>query len=189
MHKPDSTPPIEYLLDYYNKNLSYQEDGTFIRTTRTSNNIKIGDVAGGRSGNDYININLGKYNGKSVLFGAHRLAFLIHHGYLPYDVEHKDLDKSNNRINNLRPSSRSQNNANKPKQRNNTSGYKGVFWNKQVKKWLAYTKQYGKQIRIGWFNNKIMAAHAYDAKALELFGEFARLNFPPSKDCAKNALM
>jgi HNH endonuclease/AP2 domain len=178
MHKPDSTPPIEYLLDYYNKNLAYQEDGTFIRTTRTSNNIKIGDVAGGKSGNDYININLGKYNGKSVLFGAHRLAFLIHYGYLPYDVEHKDLNKKNNRINNLRPSTRSQNSANKLLQCNSTSGYKGVSEVVASGKWRAYAKKDGRQIYLGMFATKEEAARAYDKKVLELFGEFARLNFP-----------
>lgn len=64
------------------------------------------------------------------------------------------------------------------KQKNNTSGYKGVSYNKRDK-YQAKIK-FNKQIHIGYFEDPIRAAKAYDAKALELFGEFAQLNFPES---------
>ena len=56
---------------------------------------------------------------------------------------------------------------------NNTSGYKGVYWKTQRQKYVAQLRLSGRNYHLGYFGNPIDAAKAYDAKAKELFGEFA----------------
>jgi hypothetical protein len=92
-------------------------------------------------------------------------------------IDHKDLNGLNNQRDNLRVCTSSQNLQNAPRKSNNTSGFKGVSWNKEKKRWVAKTKFNGKYVFIGRFRKKEDAARAYDKKALELFGEFARTNF------------
>ncbi len=93
-------------------------------------------------------------------------------------IDHKDRNPLNNTRHNLRFSTQSQNCANTIKRNKEfTSIYKGVYWAKTRNKWIAQIKIDRKAIRIGGFNSEIEAAKAYDKKALELFGEFAVLNF------------
>ena len=68
---------------------------------------------------------------------------------------------------------------NRTLQSNNTSGFKGVSWNKQNKKWMAYIKKRNKWFYLGCFENKEWAAKVRDEKAKKLHGDFSRLNFPP----------
>lgn len=92
------------------------------------------------------------------------------------EVDHANRNGLDNRRDNLRAATSSQNGANKEMHRDNTSGFKGVFWNKA--KWNAHVRFNNKSVYLGRFDDPVEAARAYDAKALELFGEFARLNFP-----------
>jgi hypothetical protein len=96
-------------------------------------------------------------------------------------VDHKDGNGLNNQKNNLRLCSYSQNSQNSKRPSHNTSGYKGACWSKGSNKWQAYIKLNGKCIHLGYFTCLLKAARAYDLKAKELFGNFARLNFPESK--------
>lgn len=89
--------------------------------------------------------------------------------------DHKNGNKLDNRKCNLRQATNSQNMWNSCKQKQNTSGYKGVF--KHRDSWAARTSFHNKPIHIGTYSTKEEAARAYDEKAKELFGEFARLNF------------
>ena len=70
-----------------------------------------------------------------VMYKAHRLVFLYHHGWLPDQVDHANGNKSDNRVENLRAADNSKNGMNRGMLRNNTSGAKGVFWDKTHKKW------------------------------------------------------
>lgn len=90
-------------------------------------------------------------------------------------IDHINGDKLNNLESNLRIATYQLNNANSIISKNNTSGYKGVRKTKNNKYW-AYIKYNYKQIFLGSYNTKIEAAKAYNKKALELWGEFARLN-------------
>ena len=72
----------------------------------------------------------------------------------------------------------SQNMMNRTKAEQTTSKYKGVHLNPKLNKWAVEVKCEGKRINLGLFENEEEAARAYDAKALELFGEFAAINFP-----------
>lgn len=94
------------------------------------------------------------------------------------EVDHIDGDSLNNRRSNLRIVSHAQNNMNKVLQSNNTSGFKGVSWNRNAGKWSASIKKRNRKRHIGLFASREEAARAYDDAARELHGEFARLNFP-----------
>lgn len=107
---------------------------------------------------------------------AHHLIWLLVYGRLPEaDVDHRDLCRSNNRLENLRDATRTQNNGNLRKRASNTSGFKGVT--AHGRKWVARIGRDWKHHYIGIFSTPEEAAIAYDAKAVELFGDFARTNF------------
>ena len=84
-----------------------------------------------------------------------------------------------NRKANLRLATRSQNCMNKPfiKTKPFSSKYRGVCWSKSVKKWNVQIGLHGKRIFIGYFNNEISAAKAYDEAAKLYHKDFAVLNF------------
>lgn len=88
------------------------------------------------------------------LFGkkcfAHRLAWLLHYGEWPSQpIDHINGIKTDNSIRNLRLCSLSQNQFNKPTQKNNTTGVKGVYWNKRDKRYVASVQFNGKKIQCG----------------------------------------
>ena len=91
-------------------------------------------------------------------------------------TDHKNHNGLDNRIRNIRPCTRSQNQHNRLPQKNCASKYKGVGRNGNGKRWLSRIYLNNKKIYIGVFDDEIEAAQAYDAKALELYGEFAYLN-------------
>ena len=93
-------------------------------------------------------------------------------------VDHRDHNGLNNRKTNLRLCTKRQNDHNRRPRAGKTSRYKGVYWNKGAKKFVAQIYIKGKKIWLGYFTDEIEAAKAYDKKAAELFGEFAYLNFP-----------
>jgi len=94
------------------------------------------------------------------------------------EPDHISGNRLDNRKQNLRPATRSQNLMNKGMQSNNQSGYRGVHWFKHASLWTAKIQKNRQVTHLGYFHTPEEAAHAYDGAARELFGEFARLNFP-----------
>jgi hypothetical protein len=90
-------------------------------------------------------------------------------------VDHINRNTLDNRRENLRLATQSQNQANRGKPSNNTSGYKGVRWHKTAKKWVAQIKFKKLYFYLGSFDKPEEAYAAYCAKAKELYGEFANL--------------
>ena len=86
-----------------------------------------------------------------------------------------DMDRGNNRIENLRLATRTQNNVNRFYNKG-VSKYQGVVYHTKNKKWIAQIGYDNKGLYIGSFENEEDAARAYDKKAVELFGEFAYTN-------------
>lgn len=93
-------------------------------------------------------------------------------------VDHIDHNPLNNQRSNLRVCTNSQNQANRIKTERKTSSFKGVSWHNGANKWHARIYYNSRPLSLGLFNSEISAAIAYDEKALELFGEFALVNFP-----------
>ena len=94
------------------------------------------------------------------------------------DVDHRDYDGLNNRRGNLRLATRSQNMANARMRSDNSTGFRGVGWHRQMERWRAYVRVDGRLRSLGLHDAPEDAARAYDAAAREAFGEFASLNFP-----------
>lgn len=115
---------------------------------------------------------LGK-NGKRTTISMHQVIL----GTAPgMHTDHIDGDGLNNTRNNLRICNASENARNRQAGRNNKSGYKGVFWNPQNKRWRAKITHMGKGIWLGSFGTPEEAAAAYDRAAIKLHGEFASPN-------------
>lgn len=108
-------------------------------------------------------------------YPAHHLAWLYVHGvWPPTKLDHKSTDRDDNRLENLRPASTSQNGANAKRAAHNTTGFKGVSRVKANGRFAAFIKVNGRSRRVGEFDTPEEAHAAYVAAAREAFGEFAR---------------
>lgn len=146
--------------DYNDGSLYFKED--------KPNQINKGDKAGGMNSTGY---HLVRFKGKRYLL--HRLIFLMHNGYLPKYVDHIDNDPLNNRIENLRECTFSENRCNTKKAKNNTSGEKGVVWNEKENKWVVRISKNGVRYYVGRFTDFESAKAAIRIKRKELHGNFA----------------
>jgi len=143
------------------------------RNNQTSRILKLGVNIHG-----YLKVNLRKDNIPKTC-SIHRLvaeAFL-ENPLNKKSVDHIDNNRKNNMLSNLRWATSKENCANRSKRENTSSSYKGVSFNKEKQKWLVQLRTNGKKYHIGYFNNEQDAARAYDEKAIEFFGEFAKINF------------
>ncbi len=125
------------------------ETGIFTWKVRAANRIRSGDVSGHKNKKSYIVIGI---DGKS--YKAHRLAWLYVYGYFPKnDTDHIDRIKHHNWIKNLRDASRACNLRNCGNRKNNTSGIKGVCWDKKMEKWMARIAINGKDKHLGRYKD------------------------------------
>ncbi len=128
---------LKDLFNYDNGNLIWKngpKSGLVVGYTRLPQNYR------------YIGLN-------SRYYLVHRLIYLFHHGILPKYIDHIDNDVSNNRIENLRECTLSQNSLNAKKSKLNKSGYKGVSFYKSRNKWCAKTS-INKKVYRKFFINK-----------------------------------
>ena len=109
--------------------------------------------------------------GKKVCVYLHRVIMDAPTGV---DIDHINGDTLDNRRANLRMASHGENIRNSKKPQNNTSGFKGVYWHKQAKKWLAQIKCEAKHHYLGLFDTAEEASLVYETAARKLFGEFYR---------------
>lgn len=137
-----------------------------------------------RDGNTYYAIRAIPKDGKQTSISMHREILKTPKGMY---TDHINMDGLDNRRDNLRICTRSQNQMNSEKHKNNNSGFKGVCWHIGIKKWMAQIKVDKKQICLGYFENKEEAALVYNEAAKKYHGEFAKLNnILGGEDCAGN---
>ena len=117
----------------------------------------------------YWRIKLNKEN-----YQAHRIIFAMHHDFMPEFIDHIDGDTSNNKIENLREATRTQNFQNSKKTIRNKSGVKGVFWHKIKNRWIARVSVNGKEIHVGTFTDLDEATKAVKQFREKHHGEYAR---------------
>jgi len=107
-------------------------------------------------------------------YKAHRVIFLLHYGYLPKIIDHIDGNPHNNKIENLREATQSQNLMNAKLRKNNTSGFKGVSFLENKKKWLAQADLNKKHYYLGIFDTKEQAINAANEFRKQHFKDFFR---------------
>jgi hypothetical protein len=172
--------PNKAILDYIKATFSYDPLTGII--------TKDGKKIGARNGEGYINILIKAPNpiGDGSIFllqtRGHRIGWFLEYGEWPdLDIDHIDRNTSNNQLANLRLATMAQNilNSRIKDKSKYSSQYKGVRFNKDGRKhpWEARLTIMGKSCWIGGFLTEEEAARAYDAKALEHYGEYALLNF------------
>lgn len=159
--------------EYLKEILHYEEStGHFYWKKRLSIRVSIGALAGHVSKvSGYVELRI---HGK--MYRGHELAWFYKTGEFIKWVDHKNGIRHDNRWANLRRSTQAQNNRNKSMSKNNSSGFKGVVYVPSRGKFVASICFNYKSIYIGQFDSPVEAAIAYDKKALQLFGEFAKTN-------------
>ena len=135
--------------------------------TRSNKSSLAGQIAGSIHKTGYRHITW-----MNRIHKAHRLIFMLHHGYLPKEIDHVNGDRADNRIQNLREVTRSQNQYNKSMQRN-LSGHRGVSWHKKSNKWAVRVMKDERSHSFGYFDDLELAALVAEEARIKLFGGHA----------------
>ena len=151
---------LKELLDYV--------DGHFVRKVSVQGSPK-GKIVGNFRKGAYLYLVL---DGKRIL--THRAVFAFHNGYFPEFVDHIDGNKQNNRIENLRDVTKSQNGLNRSIHSNNKSGSKNVCWSRSKNSWVVKLNLNKTRIHLGFFEDFEFAdLVAQEARNL-YHGQYAR---------------
>jgi len=130
--------------------------------------VQVGEIAGSITPKGYRYI-----QAKGRKYPAHHLVWYFETGSFPsLFIDHIDGNKLNNHFLNLREVTTKQNNEHRGKQKNNSSGYKGVTFNKRLNKFIAQIQHNSKQLHIGTFDTAFEASQAYEQKAKSLFSHY-----------------
>lgn len=130
--------------------------------------VNVGDKAGRVARTGYVHIGIDRY-----IYSAHRLIFMMFHGYFPKTIDHINGNKSDNRIENLREVTLSQNQMNR-KFGKNSSGVKGVVWHKLNKSWMVQLIIDGKNRYLGSFKDLELAELVVIEARDKYHGKYAR---------------
>ena len=135
-------------------------------------NVKTGKILKARNDKyGYLRVNLYEYR----VMKTHKIHKLVANAFIDNPnnkqcVDHKNNDRTNNDISNLRFATANENQQNSKLSNNNTSGCKGVYFNKRAKKWRAHIQIDGININIGYFDNLEDAKIARVNRANQAFG-------------------
>lgn len=146
------------------------ETGFLTNRVNRGRRAKIGMVCGtGPCPKGYLTVVISKKS-----YRLHRIIWAYVHGEWPEVLDHKDCNGCNNRLKNLRIATKSQNMMNSRKRGDNTSGVKGICWNREKSKWTASLWKNGKQKFLGYFENKNEAIDLLQKTRLQLHGDFSK---------------
>lgn len=154
----------------------YREDGNLVRRVAVRGpggqvGRAIGSMSNGGKMRPEKRYMITKIAGEH--YYVHKLIYLYHHGYMPDQVDHINRNSLDNRIENMRAATGSQNCANRALFKNSTSGIRGVSWDKIHKKWKAYVNFHGKRKNLGYYDNQAQAAKQVEIARNQLHGVFA----------------
>lgn len=144
-------------LEELDRNLDYNPITGILTWVIAKKKTQIGSIAGHvqKDGRRRIKLN-------GVCYLAHRLAWFSNYGEWPNgEIDHIDRNPDNNAISNLRIVTKSQNQWNTGIQKNNKSGFKGVYFHARDKKFIASATNFGKVNYIGRFDSAEEASEAY----------------------------
>lgn len=160
--------------DQVQKIVEYDPATGVFRWRADAGNRRVGGSVAGTPSNQHGRIYI-VMNIAGRMYRAHRIAWLVTHKRWPIgDVDHKNGDPQDNRIENLRECSRSENLCNQKRSARNTSGVKGVHWCAEKRKWAARIRKGGKTYFLGRYATLDEARSAREAASREIHGEFAR---------------
>lgn len=128
-----------------------------------------------KNNSGYSIIDLHK-NKKTKTTTVQKLMQLVFFDNQELEMDHKNMNKTDNRLNNLRLATKRQNRFNSTSRKGTSSKFKGVYWCKHAKKWIARIRVNGEKKHLGCFKGEEEAAKAYDKVALRTHGEYVRLN-------------
>ena len=163
-------------LDYLNSILEFKNGILYNKITRNSRSLK-GNLAGAISSN-YRTITI---NNKPFL--VHRIAYYMVHGNCPDYIDHINNDKLDNRVENLRSVTSTQNQCNHLLKKTNKSGVKGLSWAKTQNKWFACIRYKGKNRNLGYFEDKEMCKEFIQLARELLHGSYANHGYKENLSC------
>lgn len=162
---------LEYNQDYFNSIFGYTNGLLYWKHDR-SDSVRKGKIAG------YLEKSTGyiKVKVDGTIYAVHRVIWVMLNGALDSNIQidHRDMNRSNNLLDNLRVATPTQNKANSNAPATNTSGYKGVRYRNG--KWIAEIRIDKKIVRLGTFSSGEEAFQSYKDAAIEYHGEFARFD-------------
>lgn len=152
--------------------LTYDPETGIFTWDDSRGRCKKGSKAGTLQSDGYIQIRIA-----GVCYYAHRLAWLYINGNWPLqEIDHRNQIKTDNKFKNLREVTRSENGQNRKTLTSNSSGFKGVCWDKRTNKWIARIKLKGKRRHLGYYEKAEDASEAYKKAQEELHTHY------PDKD-------
>ena len=152
------------------KELFEYQDGNLYRKTKIKQ-TNIGDLSGTFDSKGYRQTRI---NGVKIL--NHRIIFLMFHGFLPDYIDHIDGNPKNNKIENLRNVTQTQNCQNQKIPKNNTSGLKNVSWHKLQKKWQVRINVNGALKHFGFYHDIQVAKFIAETMRHKYHQQFSRNN-------------
>ena len=152
--------------DYLKQLFTYKDGDLLWRGHRKG--AKWNAVAGTVNSNGYRRVSV-----DYKLYYVHQLIYFFHHGYIPKKIDHIDGDRLNNKIENLREVTDSENMQNARKRTDNSTGFKGVSLTRN-KRFRAYITVNKKQKWLGVYDSPEEAYGKYCIASKQFFGEFAR---------------
>jgi hypothetical protein len=139
--------------------------------------LKQGDFAGSKNKDGYWQVGI-KQENKNKLYRVHRIIYYLYYeiNIDSFQIDHINGDRSDNNIMNLRLVTNQENCWNKQKQKQHSSKYKGVSWDKKMNKWKAQICVNYKKMHLGFYDSEIKAAAIYNAAAIKHYSSFALIN-------------
>ena len=162
---------MEITQQFLHELFEYREGHLFWKVDRRGNKLIGKQASRLKKSNGYQEVTINKKK-----YYAHRVIFMMFNGRWPEQIDHINSDRSNNLLSNLREASNAQNNRNTKLRSTNKSGYKGVYWNKKNRNFVARITVNYKDIHLGCFKTVEEAHESYKKAASELHGDFARFS-------------